>query len=1118
MDPSHSRNTNTIIPSGLSSRAAHASFAMAAATESSQGHTREASISDRLHRRDDSTSREPVAFPSLTPLSHDLELLSPTHTANFSVDDFLLSRTKASDLNFILSDLRSYSEKLKDELYSIINEDYKDFVSLGSSLKAEAHRIARLGWTASSRTVEDDDEQQEAPPPQGLMAPVRDTLLASRSMLKSVQDDIADCIRRKEDATSHKAKLELMLQLHDSIVRLEDLLLIQHEKGKGGGRRRSSHAVRRPSVMSIGSVGERRDSLASVASGSDQELSDYAMSSEYEEDSDSDEDASSSDEAHMSHANGDVVQPRRPRRKIIRRLSSAAHHPHIATDRTSLSPNRTRTRSDTLTGPSASASSSSSLLGLPQRIARTSAEYSRLRFLHRRIDEENLTHFANALADRIDSIRSVLRQDLRTLLRALLTSSHSLLLHGRSSARLPSSPDMRKSRPSASGARRPSFLQSLSAKPTPSATGADGAIDELDAWSQIPEPVAEEGEKEVEVAYWEARLDEQRSWLEMALTTLNTLTLVTRGEHEDTGVKRRNEAEEAVRDLLVSDWATKHIVDNPAAHDNTSSGASWSKLPEALQSQLQEHRTHVESLLLSAPTSATSTQLVDVYNLILTFAASTAWHVTDASREIQASASSAETDPSSSAPTEKESQCDIFTGVVWDELSTHLLSTLGNIIFFVGQADTFYTNFNLTNTFLQRFLSLAPTEEARAAVQDHPNWPAFKRRWQLPVYFQMRFREVITTLEAALTDGRTKVEEEGGRMKATQATLAAIAKLWSDGVHIHELSAREWRVTLQILSRYKSWIEEQSPAELGGVASNRNLDALRSAAGTGSGEGSGRSSIDQQQQQQRSGSMEISRVGTPQPPPDLSSQQHEDEQLQLATELLADSLILQERMDKMLDEVILPRISTNISADSDALTSLREDLASVLREESMDFISPGLVSAVGRFAYNIITPRSAAPLRLLRSFSTPSYRPSSAPGGGSGAASVQVIHQLFSPLEAFLSLPSMQSIPCETRRGWAERILNDAFKRYTNTIETINKNQQSLIRLKKSQTSLLGGLFKSANDPKAGDAEKSMLETNKQALSTFKQKIQGLQLNIDLDKWDAWIALKNFLESEIDTM
>ncbi|SPO28719.1 related to conserved oligomeric Golgi complex component 2 [Ustilago trichophora] len=994
----------------------------AAAAETSTSHHASSSLDHEASMNDSLFPEgEAPAFPSLTPLSHDLPLLSPVHNSTFSVDDFLLSRTKASDLNFILSDLRSYSEKLKDELYSIINQDYKDFVYLGSSLKLEAHRIARLGWGARA------DGEHVAQP--GLMAPVRDTLLASKSMLKSVQDDIEECIRRREDASTHKARLELMLQLHDSIVRLEDLLLIQHERSKKH-RRRSN--ARRSSVLSIGTMGERRASLASVASGSDQELSDYAISSEYEESSESD-----SDDGELPNGRD---QPKRTKRKIVRQPSSGTHNtqsPAQARD-AATSPTRPKTRSDTVSG--ASSSSSSSLLGLPQRIARTSAEYSRLRFLHRRIDEENLTHYADALHDRIDSIRSVLRQDLRTLLRALLSPT-SLLVHGQSSVKVPSSPELRKSsRPAAGTGRRTSFLQSLSAKPQTTTihegeTTTGTTTNELDVWTQIAEPVEEGGN--AEKAYWEASIKGSPS---------GTLSPISRA----------------------------------------------SRSPSCPPPPL--------------PTSP-STPLVDLYNTILTFTSVTAYQIIDASREIKPS-----------------NNCDIFTHVIWETLSTRLLSTLSNTIFFVGQPDTFYTNFTLTNQFLQRFLSLAPTEESKRAMLEHPNWLAFKRRWQLPVYFQMRFREVVTKLESDLVDGRIDVKEEEC-MQATRATLEAVEKVWSDGVHIHELSARQWRVTLQLLSRFKSWIEEQSPAEL--TAGSGRLDALRSTS-TAAADGSARSSFDLHQ---RGNSAEISRVSTPQPPPDAPTQQHEDDQLRLATALLSDTLYLRRKMEVILDTTILPRISADHDKsgsphgdddddDDGNLQELRADLLSVLNEDSLNFI-PGLTASVGRFVYSIITPRMAAPLRLLRSFSAPAYRP------GSGAASnannagsgISVIHQIFSPLESFLSLPAVRRIPKEIKKSWTETILTDAFKRYTNTIETINKNQQSLIRLKKSQgpsqpSSGLLGLFKSTDTSSSSNttSEINTPNINKQSLLTFQQKITHLHLEINLNNWSPWSTLKLFLE------
>ncbi|ETS64196.1 hypothetical protein PaG_01435 [Moesziomyces aphidis] len=1016
---------------------------------------------------DDETQPGESQFPTLTPLSHDLELLSPIHAPNFSVDDFLLSRTKASDLNFILSDLRSYNEKLKDELYSIINEDYKDFVSLGSSLKAEAHRIARLGFTAPARS----DASADHVPPQGLMAPVRDTLLASRSMLKSVQDDIASCMKRKEEAASHKARLELMLQLQDSIVRLEELLLIQQPHPQRN-RRKSSLSARRPSVISIASQPERRGSLASVAADSDDALSDYAMSSEYDEDSDSD------DRTQLSDALSN-----RPRRKALRRSSVAKDVVHDEPT----SPSATRIRSDTVNG------GASSLLGLPQRIARTSAEYSRLRFLHRRIDEEGLSQFTDVLQDRIDHVCSVLRQDLRALLGVLLAPG-SLLVHGQSSARTPGSPELRRSsRPSPGSARRASFLgTSTLGKP---ATIHEQGASELDSWSQVAEPTDESAG--AESAYWQARLDEQRSWLEMALATLNTLTLVRAKDGQDGAgnvARRRNEAEEAVRDLFVSKWAARTIAENPSSNVETEETGG---LPSTALAMFQEHSQRAQSALL--PTIE-SDRLSTVYNAVLTFVGTTAWQVVDAAREVSLQSMHSTETPASAA--REDAQCDVFVHVLWDEISARLLDDLGTVIFFVGQTDSFYAHYTVTRAFLDKLSALAPTETSRAALHAHPGWTAFRRRWQLPVYFQMRFREVVTQLEVGLADGRARVAE-GEMMQATRATLDAVARVWSDGMHIHELSAREWRVTLQILSRYKTWVEEWSPVEAG--ISNRPLDALRAGAATGSADGS-RSSMD------RAGSVEISRSATPQPAPDVSTQQHEDEQLALGAALVGDCLLLRTRIHALLDETILARISSCIEADSDGLEELRSDLVKVLDRETFDFIA-GLVSGVGRLAFGTISPRVAAPLRLLRSFSTPAYRANSS----SANAGVEVVQQLFAPLEAFLKLEAVRAIPDDIKRDWTEPILTYAFRSYTTTVETITKNQQSLIRLKKSQAPSSGllGMFrgsKAADDN--NDDERA--QANKSALSTFQAKLQGLDLALDSESFAPWTRLKTFLESDLD--
>jgi hypothetical protein len=36
-------------------------------------------------------------------------------------------------------------------------------------------------------------------------------------------------------------------------------------------------------------------------------------------------------------------------------------------------------------------------------------------------------------------------------------------------------------------------------------------------------------------------------------------------------------------------------------------------------------------------------------------------------------------------------------------------------------------------------------------MRAHPSFSAFERRWQLPVYFQLRWKEIVTTVEVALS-------------------------------------------------------------------------------------------------------------------------------------------------------------------------------------------------------------------------------------------------------------------------------------------------------------------------------------------------------------------------------
>ncbi|SPO35783.1 uncharacterized protein PSFLO_01254 [Pseudozyma flocculosa] len=1085
-----------------------------------------------LHQADPETT---PAFPTLEPLSHHLPLLSPTQAPDFNVDDFLVSRTKASDLSYILSDLRSYSHSLKHELVEIINHDYKDFVSLGSGLKAESHRIDRLGWFTSPTS--------NHPAGRGAMAPVRHALVESRDTLQSVEDDIRLCMKKREHVGHRKARLELMLQLHHSVARLEELLLIPASAGsarrKSSFGPRSGHASGSGDFDLSGSALAIGESMPGADDSGDEQGSDssYGFSSDY----DDDEDAGVDTDAEGATANANMpdghpsvkspstspqtvllLQPnggpsvhdqmtkspspthRTERRRRKSRRTKARTASFGSLGNAQLSPNngflaldsrdRRRARQRLDAGTGGPSGSTTSLLGLPQRVARTSAEYSRLRFLSRRVHAEGLTGFFDALQDRMDHVRATLRQDLRALLRALLSPS-SLLVGG----------------------------------------GADStpAHVELESWSQVALPNSGADDEPSEACteqYWAERLQEQRGWLEMVLSTLMSLGApaahTTDLDTEPVG-RQGKEAEEAVREILVQPWASAAITaaalsrpDESTIGSGADGGPPPGKSGSAAGIGAVAAQSRLENVLLTAndlPIKDDS-GLLRLYNSVLTFAVTQAWQICDAAESIStqagtAAAPAAHGDTTATATaTAKSTTCDIFVNVLWDEVATRLMhDDVASSIFFVGRPDDFYRNYSTSSAFLERFASLAPSARARSSLLRHPLWSTFRKRWQLPVYFQMRFREIVSRLEDGLTDGSRGAAGSDGEdasspplMQATVSTLAALRAPWSDGVHLHELAAREWRVTLQILSRYKTWIESAIPDDLvtsalaSGTtagAATRRVDDLRGHSRAGS-DGS-RGSMDGLRTS--STSADISRSATPTPggAAPRSSGEHardastDDATLHHLTCIAVDLSHLCEAVQSIFDGEVRPRLFHGIDVDgrSEAERAGDEELVSLLRSTLDEALSyrASLIDQIGRAVTSLLRTRCCDPLRLVRSVSSTQYRTAPASstgpgtGGGGGGAKVEpspFVEQMLRPLHVYFGLSPPQPkasssdsggkaaaaaaaaavhLPPHLKRDWVSHVLSDLCGRYATSLQTMHKNHESLRRLKRGAASTGAG-------------------------------------------------------------
>ncbi|KAI0633252.1 COG complex component [Trametes polyzona] len=164
---------------------------------------------------------------------------------------------------------------------------------------------------------------------------------------------------------------------------------------------------------------------------------------------------------------------------------------------------------------------------------------------------------------------------------------------------------------------------------------------------------------------------------------------------------------------------------------------------------------------------------------------------------------------------EEQPGFEIMANVVWAEVGRALMDELGSVIFAAGRPDEFRKHHETTQAFIRALEFLAPSVESVEAMRKHIVFTSFERRWQLPVYFQLRWKEIVAKLEEALAV--TKLERTATKALAPFVTAQAAAAFdavracWSAEVYIPELGARFWRFTLQIISRYRTWLDKSLP-------------------------------------------------------------------------------------------------------------------------------------------------------------------------------------------------------------------------------------------------------------------------------------------------------------------
>lgn len=342
-------------------------------------------------------------------------------------------------------------------------------------------------------------------------------------------------------------------------------------------------------------------------------------------------------------------------------------------------------------------------------------------------------------------------------------------------------------------------------------------------------------------------------------------------------------------------------------------------------------------------------------------------------------------------------------------------------------------------------------------MRSHPIYKAFERRWGLGVYWQMRWKEVVSKVEAALSSNKlvSSATTTGGFATIqAEAVYAAMLSCWSAEVYIPELGWRFWRFTLQLVGRYKTWLEGALPeTALDGVAmpSTQAEKVLASAA--------------------------VSRAATPTPsqePASAEANAADEVALQQFVAAIVDVRALDANVRRLWKDeisVILPSSSIqDIAGEGVSLEGMapffmriRHRLRTRVCTDALDAslatltsltppLSSQIVAILAKRCCDALIPVRSVPSQFrAMSSSTSSRRAPSEPS--------HFIPNVFRPIREFFAIGSAKgsSTGKPLREAYAKEWVAEVFEvacgRYAYYLAAMKKTEESLKRLKRGQTS-----------------------------------------------------------------
>ncbi|CAB1313258.1 unnamed protein product [Coregonus sp. 'balchen'] len=117
--------------------------------------------------------------------------------------------------------------------------------------------------------------------------------------------------------------------------------------------------------------------------------------------------------------------------------------------------------------------------------------------------------------------------------------------------------------------------------------------------------------------------------------------------------------------------------------------------------------------------------------------------------------------------------------------------------------------YTISVDFVRKFERQCGSQASVRRLRAHSSYQSFHNKWNLPVYFQLRYKEIAACLENAIADGLEAAPAGSSyHLLVSQMLWNSLVRCWAEKVYLPPLAHRFWKLTLQLISRYSKFLTE----------------------------------------------------------------------------------------------------------------------------------------------------------------------------------------------------------------------------------------------------------------------------------------------------------------------